>query len=113
MEWLESALAGVSNKLAVGVGAIFGAALAFQRIRKMFQSDRKEALHEEAQIDVLQILREELNRLSSHCETLELKLRLLHAENIELNARIRELENRACIVKEPTNGHGPDQRSSQ
>jgi predicted RNase H-like nuclease (RuvC/YqgF family) len=112
IDWFDSALQAVQSKFGVAAAGALGTAIGFQRLRKMFQSDRKEALHEETQIDVLQLLRGELSRLRLTYDRLEKQFNALHEENMELKRRIRELEDHVCFVKEPTNDDEPNQCSN-
>ena len=97
VDWVDNLIQLTQTKFGAGAAAVLAGLLGFQKLRKSVQTDRKGALHEEAQIDVLQILRGELSRLRDNYKTLETQFNTLHEENIGLKSRIRDLEDHVCF----------------
>ena len=92
LEGFEKLVALITEKFWYFVGGGAAAAIAAQRARRMFRAEQQHALNTEAEIKVLELLRNELTRMQAHNARLEQLCHTLQLENIELRQQIGRLQ---------------------
>lgn len=97
IEGLERLAVLAAEKAGYLIGGAAFAAISFQRFRHMFRSEQNASLKKETEIDVLGLLRGELDRLQAHCAKLEAIVHDLQLHNIELRQELGELRHQLAV----------------